>query len=665
MRESKIVSGLVDFATAYCVGHCSIFGVSPFGIAILGAGGICGRNVWSMLLALGLAQLERTETLTVQMAEYLVIWLLTIACVRCRQFQLWRPHTFFLSLLVGAVTTVVHLAGAGFFAKPGQISIAVIEGSMVFSFQMAFAFAYKNFEEDSLGFLGDTQGLLAVLIFITTIFCGIPLRLFGVVEVLQTVCLFSIFFFLYRFGFAAGVSWAAVSGAIYAMRESEPSVLIAWVFVSMAVACLTGMLHTGRYGSLLLYSIIYIALGYGIFPVLLVEAGIKAFSSAILLLFFVPGSWMVPYAGKWLAEESYGAEWGKLMLHRMRGFSDALKRIDYTFAGTQGQEIGFRQIGTILDGFTRQLDRCVPMRKDMESAILQQLGKLGVQVKSMTLLRAENGQYQLYTDACVKRGRLVGAEAVRQIVSREMKIPFEIGQESRQMVGRTYDLLILEQKPAFELRTAARRLSCQENVISGDNFYIGHLQHGQMLVMIADGMGNGTKAAADSEALLASVEELLSSGFEQEIAVRLVNAYLAEKNKGEHFTTLDMLLFDQYTGVGHLVKYGAAATYIKRGEWMECVKSTSLPVGILESAGCECSSKKYYQNDLIVMVSDGVLDSIMFENKDDYMHTLLDGLTVEEPEEIVEAIVEEIHGVCGKRLKDDATIVVSRVVKNL
>ena len=98
---------------------------------------------------------------------------------------------------------------------------------------------------------------------------------------------------------------------------------------------------------------------------------------------------------------------------------------------------------------------------------------------------------------------------------------------------------------------------------------------------------------------------------------------------------------------------------------MEGIKSTSLPIGVVEDAGCECSSKKYYAGDYIVMVSDGVLDSILFENKDDYMNTLLSEFDDGEPEEIVNTIVQEIQSVCGKRLKDDATIVVCKVMKNL
>ena len=60
-----------------------------------------------------------------------------------------------------------------------------------------------------------------------------------------------------------------------------------------------------------------------------------------------------------------------------------------------------------------------------------------------------------------------------------------------------------------------------------------------------------------------------------------------------------------------------------------------------------------------------MLDSILFENKDDYMRTLLEALKDEEPETVVEAVIQDIRSVCGKRLKDDATIIVCKVMKNL
>lgn len=94
--------------------------------------------------------------------------------------------------------------------------------------------------------------MLAVLILATTVLAGMPVQLGGVVEVLASVCLFTIFYISYRFGFSAGVSWAAISGAIYALRTDDMQMLAAWVFLAVLVNGLTEFLHMGRYGSVLI-----------------------------------------------------------------------------------------------------------------------------------------------------------------------------------------------------------------------------------------------------------------------------------------------------------------------------------------------------------------------------------------------------------------------------
>lgn len=664
MKETKFFSGIVDFATAYFVGHCSLLGTAPFGTALLGAGSICGRNIWMMFTGLMCTLLERKAFLQAGSLLYPCIWIIVMLTVRGRRLQLLYPRTFLLSFLSGLMAGALQVAAAFFLSHTIGIWQGCAEGVLVFSFMLAFSFAYKQLRGVGTQISADTQTQLACLIFATTVFAGMPVQMFGQIEVFQTACIFSMFYVSYRFGFTTGIAWTAIAGVVYALRLGEMKILAAWVFVVVIADSVAEFFHAGRYASLLVFSAVYWGIGHQWFPELLSEAGSKAFVSAVFLLVLTPAGIFTPDGKGQNGEVAQGTEWGRLTLERVRRFSAALRRIDYTFAGTDGQRIGFSEISAMLDDFAGELDCCVPLRRDMETMILAELGRVGIKVRSLTLLKEKNGSYRLYADVCVVRGRLIGAETVRQIVSTQMGMPFEIGEESRQLVGRNYDLIILEQKPAFSIRTAARRLACMEEVVSGDNFYIGNLRNGKTLVMIADGMGNGPQAAADSEQLLASVEELVDTGFDQEMAVRLVNAYLSEQNKGERFTTLDMLLFDRYTGVGQLLKYGAATTYVKRGNWMECIKSTSLPVGVMTDAGCECSLKKYYKDDLLVMVSDGVLDSILFENKDDYMNTLLGKMGEEEPDEIADTIVGEIRKVCGKRLKDDATLVVCRVMKN-
>ena len=80
---------------------------------------------------------------------------------------------------------------------------------------------------------------------------------------------------------------------------------------------------------------------------------------------------------------------------------------------------------------------------------------------------------------------------------------------------------------------------------------------------------------------------------------------------------------------------------------------------------CVYCMKKFYADDMIVMVSDGLLESIIFENKDDYMKELMLENKTLEPDEMADEIIESVRGLSGNRLKDDATVIVCKIVKSL
>ena len=123
---------------------------------------------------------------------YPLIWVMAAVLVRVRKLQLLYPRSFLLSVLVGLETIVLQIGAA--FWLPGAIGIplACAEGALVFSFMLAYCFSYRNLSGDKLLFLTDTQTMLAVLILATTVLAGMPVQLGGVVEVLASVCLFTI-----------------------------------------------------------------------------------------------------------------------------------------------------------------------------------------------------------------------------------------------------------------------------------------------------------------------------------------------------------------------------------------------------------------------------------------------------------------------------------------
>ena len=197
MKVAKLFSGIADILIAYCVGHCSLLGTAPFGTAIIGAGSACGRSPWMLLLGLLGAFFEQGGFEKQGQMIYPLIWVMAAVLVRVRKLQLLYPRSFLLSVLVGLETIVLQIGAA--FWLPGAIGIplACAEGALVFSFMLAYCFSYRNLSGDKLLFLTDTQTMLAVLILATTVLAGMPVQLGGVVEVLASVCLFTIFYISY------------------------------------------------------------------------------------------------------------------------------------------------------------------------------------------------------------------------------------------------------------------------------------------------------------------------------------------------------------------------------------------------------------------------------------------------------------------------------------
>ena len=76
----------------------------------------------------------------------------------------------------------------------------------------------------------------------------------------------------------------------------------------------------------------------------------------------------------------------------------------------------------------------------------------------------------------------------------------------------------------------------------------------------------------------------------------------------ERYVTLDCLILDLHTGIGKLLKLGAAESFIIRGRMVEVIAGDAPPVGVFIEGKIDFIRKKFNDGDKIIMVSDGVLD---------------------------------------------------------
>ncbi|MBR5022209.1 MAG: SpoIIE family protein phosphatase, partial [Oscillospiraceae bacterium] len=192
--------------------------------------------------------------------------------------------------------------------------------------------------------------------------------------------------------------------------------------------------------------------------------------------------------------------------------------------------------------------------------------------------------------------------------------------------------------------------------------------NGCFMAVLCDGMGTGKKAREESELAVRMLEHFYKNGFDNEAAVEMINSALVLKTEEDHYSTLDLVSVHLQTGNVELVKYGGMPTVLKYDTTMEpggtrryvptieTIRSDTLPVGILGDVSGRTVRKRVYENDMIIMMTDGVFDGC------GDMVRFIEELECTSPKQLAESILaESLQWQKEKRPSDDMTVLVLQV----
>lgn len=284
-----------------------------------------------------------------------------------------------------------------------------------------------------------------------------------------------------------------------------------------------------------------------------------------------------------------------------------------------------------------------------------------LRVREIVLIPDREAGRELRMVLKMQRGVCVRTRTLAEQISTLLEIPFLSSEENRNVIGKEYAEYIFYEAPRYHVLTGVARTAREGGVYSGDNYSFLRTGRKDAVMVLADGMGSGMEAGKDSTMVVELSEQLLSAGFEEAAVVRLLNAVLMLRSRQVKFTTLDMGIVNLYTGNCEFVKAGAATTFIKRKNWVETITSTSVPLGFLDHAECETKHKKLYHDDYVIMLSDGALDCIGVQEKEEYLEQLIGDMTERSPQEMANKIMEGITNSPGYIARDDITILVTGV----
>ncbi|MFX0549658.1 stage II sporulation protein E [Hathewaya histolytica] len=220
-----------------------------------------------------------------------------------------------------------------------------------------------------------------------------------------------------------------------------------------------------------------------------------------------------------------------------------------------------------------------------------------------------------------------------------------------------------EQIPKFHVNSYSA-VKCKDGEkCNGDSNSFSKLKDGTYISIISDGMGSGPQAGKESEASVNLINEFCRAGFNKITAINTINSIMSMKfNEDEKFSTLDLCNIDLYSGNVEFMKVGAVASFLKSDSKIDIIKSKSLPIGVLDTVDVEIENKKVKNGDLIVMVSDGVLDyndsNLLNSN---WIVEYLKNSNSNDPKEIACEILNEAIKLNDYKIKDDMTVLVSKI----
>ena len=218
----------------------------------------------------------------------------------------------------------------------------------------------------------------------------------------------------------------------------------------------------------------------------------------------------------------------------------------------------------------------------------------------------------------------------------------------------------------YILQTGIAKAKKDDSIVSGDNISQIRLADGKYLLAISDGMGSGAEARKNSKIAISMLERLLSSGFDKETSINLINSSIMNANKEEMYATLDIEVLDLYAGKIEILKSGACPTYIKRGRNVTLIKSESLPTGIMSEINIDTYDKDLEDGDIVVICSDGIIEANHeYANKELWVKYLLEEIQTDTPERIADIILHEAIDNDFGKAKDDMSIIAFKVNKKI
>ena len=316
-------------------------------------------------------------------------------------------------------------------------------------------------------------------------------------------------------------------------------------------------------------------------------------------------------------------------------------------------------ISTLAEDITEKVEKTYQKQKEEIRILLKQKN---IELKDIEIKQEKNGKYliNIYTAKEEKNITKTTQNILTKVMKQEIK-----KQEQPINIDETTIKTTYASKDKYKLQIGIAKVTKQNSSISGDTSIKVQLNDGKYLLAISDGMGSGPEARKSSKVAIKMLERLLKDGFDKDASLELINSTMVLNSNEDMYATLDISILDLYTGNIECIKNGACPTFIKSGEKVDQIQAITLPAGILETIDLVVYDKDLKQEDIIIMCSDGILESKRdIEEKEEWLKNLLQTIHTENVQKMADIIIGEAIDNGLGIAKDDMTVIVAKVEEN-
>ncbi len=318
-----------------------------------------------------------------------------------------------------------------------------------------------------------------------------------------------------------------------------------------------------------------------------------------------------------------------------------------------------KDVSSVIQDITGEIYEAIEAPRSEEERVIRRLSAEHIHIRDITVFERGDKRKEVYLAASTKGGRCITAKEASAAISEALGVRMRVSVASKTVISKEYDNFIFVEDTKFKTLTGVAR--AMKESVSGDNFSVLNMESGECMLALSDGMGTGKEAGDESETVMSLLEQMIESGFKAETAIKLINSSLVLKSDRQTFSTIDLSIINLFTGMCEFIKIGAAAAFIKRDNWVETITSTTLPIGMFGNVDYDTVTKKLYEGDIIIMVTDGVLDSLKEENKEEEMEKLIMEIGSRNPQEIANRILDKALSQSNYVPMDDMTIITAGI----